>query len=119
MSSSQLLSSEFNSSETDVNPTATSCQNLKSSLVTSSDPESEAENSSISDSLCLDLALTQQTRPIPQIRLHDRVPPIPARRMLHDSVPVDKGGSSDLDPERLTDDDTDSDNSSLVSYYLN
>jgi hypothetical protein len=39
--------------------------------------------------------------------------------VLHDSVPVDKGASGDLDPERLSDDDTDSDNSSLVSYYLN
>jgi hypothetical protein len=39
--------------------------------------------------------------------------------VLHDSVPVDKGGSGNPDPERLSDDDTDSDNSSLVSYYLN
>jgi hypothetical protein len=119
MSSSQLSSSELNSSETNVNPTSTSCQNLNSPLVTSSDPESEAESPPISDSPCLDLASTQKTWPVPQIRLRDRVPPIPARRVLHDSVPVDKGGSGNLDPERLSDDDTDSDNSSLVSYYLN
>jgi hypothetical protein len=119
LSSSELSSPDLISSETDMNPASTSCQNLSLPRVTSSDPESEAESSPISNSPCLDLASTQQTRPVPQIRLRDRVPPIPARRVLHDYVPVDKGGSTNLVPERLSDDDTDSDNASLVSFYLN
>jgi hypothetical protein len=71
MSPSQLSSSELNSSETDMNPTSASCENSNLSLVTSSDPNSEAKNPPISDSPCLDLASTLQTRPVPQIRLRD------------------------------------------------
>jgi hypothetical protein len=90
LSSSELSSSRLSSSETDVKPTATSCQDLKSSLITNSDPESVAESSPISDNPCLDLPSTLQTRPVPKIRLRDRVaPPIPARRVLHIHEPVD------------------------------
>jgi hypothetical protein len=97
-------------------PTATSCQNLKSSLVTNSDPGSVAKSSPISDNPCLDLPSTLQTRPVPEIR---QTPPIPARRVLHGHEPVDGNGSSDLDPERLSDGDTLLDISDLVSYYQN
>ena len=110
LSSSALSYSELNSSETDVKPTATSCQNSNLSLVTNSDPESVAESSPISDNPCLDLPSTLQTRPVPKIRLRDRVtPPIPAKRVFYVYEPVDRDGSSDLDPERLSDDDTLSD----------
>ncbi len=101
MSSSQLLSSKLTSSETNMNPTSTSCQNSNLSLLTYSDLLSVAECSPISDNPCLDL------------------PSIPARWVLHDYVPVDEGGCIDLDPEQLSDDVTDPDNSSLVLYYLN
>ena len=110
LSSSELSSSELSSSETDVKPTATSCQNSNLSLITNSDPESVAESSPISDNPCLDLPSTLQTRPVPKIRLRDRVtPPIPAKRVFYVHEPVDRDGSSDLDPERLSDDDTLSD----------
>jgi hypothetical protein len=110
LSSSELSSSELSSSETDVKPTATSCQNLKSSLVNNSDPESVAESFPISDNPCLDLPSTLQTRPVPKIRLRDRVtPPIPASRVLHVHESVDIDDSSDLDPKCLSDDDTLSD----------
>jgi hypothetical protein len=101
LSFSQLSSSELNSSETDMNSASPSCQNFNWPLLTNSDPISVAESSPISDNPCLDL------------------PSIPARRVLLDSQPVDQGGSGDLVPRQLSDDDTDSDNSSLVSYYLN
>ncbi len=107
LSSSELSSSELNSSETDEKPTATSCQNLKLSRITNSDPESEAESSPISDNPCLDLPSTLQAKPVPKIRFRDRVtPPIPAKRVFYVHEPVDRDGSSNLDPERLSDDDT-------------
>ncbi len=90
LSSSELSSSELSSSETDLKPTATSCQNLKSSLVINSDPESVAESSPISDNPSLNLSSTLQTRPVPKIRLCDRVtPPIPAKRVFYVQEPVD------------------------------
>ena len=114
LSLSELSSSELSSSETDVKPTATSCQNLKSSLVINSDPESVAESSPISDNPSLDLSSTLQTRPVPKIRLRDRVtPPIPANRVFYVHEPVNRDGSSNLDPEGLSDDGT------LLGIYMN
>jgi hypothetical protein len=108
--SSELSSSELTSSETDVKSTVISCQNLKSSLVTNSDCESVGESSSISDNPSLNLSSTLQTRPVPKIRLRDRVtPPTPAKRVFHVHEPVNRDGSSNLDPDRLSDDDTLSD----------